>query len=106
MTYTSHSHSYSYLHNAISLKNHNTYLTIKIIDYNKNCYFEKNVFLTDIKLDSIEKYHLLVQNCIDYKPGFNIKLDEYTDCIVLTTSHQTDFLELTEKITLQKYMLN
>ncbi len=101
------SNSYSYLHDSIELEYNKTYISIKVYDKSDSCYYLQHVTLKDIKLNSLEKYFQLIQDCIDHKPGTQINLNfNYDDSMDLVTTFKSDNLDINEKITLTRYSLN
>jgi len=101
------SNSYSYLHDSIELEYNKTYISVKIYHQSNSCYYLQHVTLKDIKLNSLEKYLQLVQDCIDHKPGTQIQLNfNYDDSMDLITIYKSDNLNINEKITLSRYSLN
>lgn len=94
--------SYSYLHDTIKVENHCNFIKIKINDFATNSIYEKNVTLADISFNCLDQYYELVQNCIDHKPGFLLKLNRFYDYIELETSYQINNLTKSEFVILKK----
>lgn len=92
--------SYKYLIKNIELENNRTYISIKI--YDNNCYYMKDVKLSDIKsynVESLEKYYEMVENCIKNEKNIEIKVNYYNDSldlIIFDDTFELTRIELSE----------
>ena len=98
--------SYTYNDYSINLENHKTFIKIKIINNIVDYFFEKNITLNDISLGSLDKYYSLIQNCLSNKPGFTIEFNEYSSKIDMIVNYETEFLDIHETVSLDKYSNN
>jgi hypothetical protein len=92
--------SYKYLIRNIELENNITYISIKI--YDNNCYYTKDVKLSDIKscnVESLEKYYEIIENCINNESNIKIIFNEYNDSldlIIFDDTFELTRIELSE----------
>jgi len=97
---------YTYFNYLINLDNRDSFIIIKIINNTGNYFFEKKLTQNDINSFTLNKYLSFVKNCLLNKTGCTIEFNEYDDKIDMITKYETEFLDISEKITLDKFTDN
>ena len=97
---------YTYSNYSISLDNHDTFIIIKIINNIGNYFFEKKITSENISTFTLDRYISLVKNCLSNKTGYTIEFNEYENKIDMITKYEIEILDISEKITLNKFIEN
>ena len=92
--------SYTYQNYSIELDNHESFITIKVINNINNYFYSKNITQNDFSTYGMNNYNLFIQNCLSNKSGYSIEFNECDEKIHIVMKCDKKYFKLNDIVTL------